>query len=225
MKSLFFTDGNEDFQVVKAVTNGQIPPMVLVGIGYPDEDYMVRAGRRSVDLTPTLDEGVAARTLETYGVNVAYGGGPEFLEFNRSDVIPFMEEHYCASRIRALGGYSYGGLFAAFVLLSDPGLFDRFVIGSPSFWWDDRVVFKMEDTHARTHSDIQAQIFMSIGGEEDGEYIGDLFSFSQALRNRRHPGLTVTTRLWENEDHITAKVPTYHQGIRVIFADMVGTGG
>ena len=223
--TLFITDGNDNFQVVKTVTNGQIPPMVLVGIGYPDQDYMVRAERRSVDLTPTLDEEMVARTMEAYGVNVAYGGGPEFLQFIRDDAIPFIEGNYCASSVRALGGYSYGGLFAAHVLLSAPGLFNRFIIGSPSLWWDDRGIFDMEENFANAHSDLQAQVFMSIGDEEDGEYIGDLFSFSQALRSRKYPSLTVTTRLWEGEDHISAKVPTYHRGVRVIFADLVRPGG
>ena len=223
--TLFMTDGNEDYEVVKVVTKGQIPPLVLVGIGYPDEDYMVRAGRRSADLTPTFDEKVASQTLEDFGLTVAYGGGPEFLEFIRDDAIPFIEENYCASRVRALGGYSFGGLFAAYVLLSDPELFERYVIGSPSLWYDERVVFEMEESFSQAQSDLRAQIFMSIGEQEDGEYIGDLFSFSQTLRARNYPSLSITTRLWAGEDHITAKIPTYHRGIRVVFADLVEEGG
>src|SRR5262249_16284860 len=64
-------------------------------------------------------------------------------------------------------GHSFGGLFGTDVLLSEPDTFARYVIGSPSLWWQRGIMFEREQSYAATHDDLVARVFMSVGADED----------------------------------------------------------
>ncbi len=36
--------------------------------------------------------------------------------------------------------HSYGGLLGAYILLTEPTMFERYVISSPSLWFDNKVM-------------------------------------------------------------------------------------
>lgn len=119
-----------------------IEPVILVGLsldgGASDFFYT-----RSRDYTPTkvppekLGPGAAAMVPTS-------GGGSEFLNFLKLELIPFIEANYRANpNDRGILGYSLGGLFAAWLLQKDPTLFKRYGICSPSLDWDDSMVMRL----------------------------------------------------------------------------------
>src|SRR5207245_10620907 len=67
----------------------------------------------------------------------------------------------------AFFGHSQGGLFATYVLLTEPNTFRRYGIGSPSLWWDDNTMFDYEAQYADAHDDLPAKVFFSVGEHED----------------------------------------------------------
>ena len=67
---------------------------------------------------------------------------------------------------RIFAGHSYGALFGAHVLLTEPAMFERYVLSSPSLWFDQRVMFERERRYAATHADLPAKVFLSIGSYE-----------------------------------------------------------
>jgi predicted alpha/beta superfamily hydrolase len=63
-------------------------------------------------------------------------------------------------------GSSLGALFGAWVLLTAPLTFGRYILASPALFWNDEEVWHSEQECARTHDDIQAAVFFGMGALE-----------------------------------------------------------
>ena len=138
---------------------GLVPPMTLVGVGYPGAASIVdTVERRTRDLTPTPSTTFPGS-----------GGGEAFADFLQHELSPWlagMNTEPAGERIYF--GHSLGGLFGAWLLLTRPTWFDRYIISSPSLWWDAGHLFDVEAS-ADTSTLSKAQIFLGIGSLETDE--------------------------------------------------------
>lgn len=127
-----------------------VPPSIVVGIANVD---------RKRDLTyPTTDAKDKADFPTT-------GGSAVFMDFIGEELIPFIETNYRTAPDRMLIGQSLGGLFAAEVLLKQPALFQRYLIVSPSVWWDDGSLLKVEPAVVRDPALAPQQVYIAVGKE------------------------------------------------------------
>src|SRR5262249_598268 len=133
-------------------SGGALPLCYLVAIGYADPDI---AARRFRDFTPTkadLPPGL------TQPLPFGTGGAAPFLAALREAISPHLEHRFPFDpRGRVLGGYSLRGRFATYTLFSEPQAFGRYLIVSPSLWWDRASVFAEEDAWARSNADLRAK--------------------------------------------------------------------
>lgn len=139
----------------------------------------------------------------TPGVEVVTGGAPRFLGFLKEELIPFVESNYRIDRnSRLLAGYSFGGLFAMYVLFHEPGLFDKYFIGSPSLSYGEGAAFSYEASNAVNHSGLKAEVFMSAGELEKttAENIGKM---SELLLNRNYSDFFLETYIFPRENHVS----------------------
>jgi predicted alpha/beta superfamily hydrolase len=65
------------------------------------------------------------------------GGSEKFIAFVEKELQPYIDKKYKVSASKTLVGQSLGGLLATEILLRKPALFDRYLIVSPSLWWDN----------------------------------------------------------------------------------------
>ncbi len=152
---------------------GQLPPAYVVGIGYAgDESFFEKdAFRRQADLTPNPGGDREALMAATNRADdVVHGGAGAFLAFLRDELLPLLQEiHPILSDDVTLLGNSLGGLFPAWVLFHGPGLFRRYVIVSPSLWWNDYDIWSWEAAYAARQDDLPAHVFIAFGGLETAE--------------------------------------------------------
>lgn len=99
---LYLLDGTDNLGHVIGSTEvltrtGSIPPSIIVGINNTN---------RIRDFTPSSVDDVPYS-----------GGGPKFLKFISSELIPYIESHYRTHPYRVLEGHSLGGLFTAYTLM------------------------------------------------------------------------------------------------------------
>ncbi len=78
-------------------------------------------------------------------------------------------------------GHSFGGLFGTYVLLTAPAEFRRYIIGSPSLWWDHGVMLRSETLSAGGASpsrqvgpawmdnDAPVTVYLGVGSNETHE--------------------------------------------------------
>jgi predicted alpha/beta superfamily hydrolase len=175
---IYVLDGNGMFLDVLLMArwlarSGEVPPAVIVGIGYPIASFWDTMNLRSRDYTPTADAElleVANRTMWPGLPDVetaTTGGADAFLDFIQSELMPMIEkEHGGDPNDATIVGHSFGGLLGSYALVSRPGLFQRHVITSPSLWWDDGYLLELEPKLASKRDDLPARVFFSVGAFE-----------------------------------------------------------
>jgi uncharacterized protein len=216
----------------------EVPELVIVGIGYPNPGQGFKASwaPRTLDLTPTADPSWLkedAKDSQALGVPPAEasGGAPEFLNFLRDELVPSMERTYRVShQDRAWFGHSFGGLFGAYALLHNDGLFQRFVIGSPSLWWNHRVLFSMEESFAASGKPLPVRTFFSVGLLEEQmgpryPMVTDLRAFVQRLEHRKYKGLELQAHYFEDETHGSVVPATISRGLRFAYSQSASPPG
>jgi predicted alpha/beta superfamily hydrolase len=139
---------------------GYVPPMIVVGIGYRVQDEIETFSPRSRDMTICDDVAMAERGWTT-------GGASRFLQFIRDELKPWVAERFEVDPDNdAYYGFSFGGLFGTYVLLTQPDTFKRYGIASPSLWYGTQTMFELEETYAASHDDLEAKVYFSVGGLE-----------------------------------------------------------
>jgi predicted alpha/beta superfamily hydrolase len=102
-------------------------PAIMVGIGYPTDDYKEECDRRLTDLSiPPVPP------AKPFG-NAPAGDGDAFLRMIRDEVKPFVEKRYRVDTShQTLYGKSLGGLMTLRQLFRDPAQFQTYIAASPS---------------------------------------------------------------------------------------------
>jgi predicted alpha/beta superfamily hydrolase len=210
--------------------SGQIPPLLIVGIGYGGATGMRDMMKlRNYELTPTVDEAYIERaTAQGQDLGpMGLGGAPGFLKFIEEELAPVIEETYGADPTdRGLFGFSLGGLFTTWAMLRPSTGFRRFIAGSPSLWWDKRVMFEIEAERAVESRELGAQAFISAGELEEHpsnrpltafRMVSNVVEFAGSLARREYEGLTLDLEIVRGVGHEQA--PMIVQGLRSVYGN------
>ncbi|MBW0149961.1 MAG: alpha/beta hydrolase [Phenylobacterium sp.] len=209
--TLYVTDADYSFPILRQMARRinldgpVIQEFILVGLSYAKGEG--GAASRSRDYTPVPCQPESHCQL-------IHGGGGAYQAYLKSEVLPFIEGRFRADpEARVLLGHSYGGLLGAQILFTDPALFQAYVLGSPSFWFGQRHIMKMEADYAQSHTDLPAEVFMYIGAFETPgptprhasryDMVGQMSAMEQVLKSRAYPNLTVRSTVLAEEDHLT----------------------
>jgi len=216
---VFILDSYWAFTLVKGLTDGlswpnpMIPEVILVGIGYGGKGQEAALNwvvGRTRDLTPvknSVREESYQNRLTRNGIlniDIETGGAPQFLDFISKELFPLIESNYrIDNNLRMLSGYSAGGLFGLYTLFHDPDLFSKYFIGSPSITsFQDSITFKYELDYANSHTDLSADVFMSVGQLEE-ENSESMKRIADLIYSRNYKHLNLKTMVFENENHYT----------------------
>ena len=239
---LYLTDANGFFgATVDLVRSLQLarhlPPILVVGIGYPVGVLAETMDRRTRDLTPTADEGFAA----LFPDQSEMGGAAATRAFIRRELMPWVGDRYDVDPAdTTFFGHSLGGLFGLSVLFDEPETFARYIIGSPSLWWDGRVALGLERRYAERHDELAATVFFGIGADETHEgrvreavnlpeeerrkatawyidMVDDMHRLVDQLDGRAYPGLRSRREVFPGEFHITVPLLTLSRGLRFVY--------
>lgn len=195
------------------------PPIIIVSIAYAGEttQHSYRMNR-SRDYTPVFDAD------DGYGADFQKqsGGAPAFLDFIRHELLPFMEKEYRASGRQALVGHSYGGLFASYVMLTQPDLFDGYVIVSPSLWYHDKWLFDYEKAMTKNRERLAATAYLAVGDFEGGSMVPDLKAFTSRLQAHDFDAFSVRGEVLSDETHNSLFPRAVSNGIRMIWPRETG---
>ncbi len=156
---IFLLDGsaNEDFiHVAGALQFASMEwvawqqPSILVGIANVDR-------KRDFTFPTTI-----AKDKEQFPTT---GGSAAFIEFLGKELIPFVDSSFRTTPNRLLIGQSLGGLLATEVLFKQPAMFSRYLIVSPSLWWDDGSLLKQPPAFISDPPHAPRQVFIAVGKE------------------------------------------------------------
>lgn len=145
---VFVTDGNGLFPLAAAqmaIMGLASKGAIVVGVGYPTDDYMRPMMLRYKDLTPVTQDKTLFPTQPPLAEADQGGGSELFYRFITEELRPALSASYpINAQEQTLYGHSLGGLFVLGVMFKHPESFKNYVASSPSIWWDKGSVLKEE---------------------------------------------------------------------------------
>jgi predicted alpha/beta superfamily hydrolase len=201
---------------------GATTDAIIVGIGYvqdkdPKEAWRDAAAWRSSDLLPVQLEEYEQEESKLHNRKVVTGGAGKFLQFIKQELIPAIESEFKADpKKRILVGHSDGGVFTAFALFEEPGLFENYIVGSPGLVTTG--IFEQEEQFSKRHKKLHAKVHLWVGGSE--ESINDsresnMVRFGAILESRKYTGLSLVRQIFANENHCEVIAPGFQAGLKM----------
>lgn len=128
----------------------QLPKSIVVGIATVD--------RRRDFTFPTTIPG----DLKAYPTS---GNSNKFIAFIEKELQPFIAKNYKVNTEKTIIGQSFGGLLATEIFLTKPTLFNKYIIVSPSLWWNNGSILKQEIQWWQTNLVQKTNVYIAVGKE------------------------------------------------------------
>ena len=196
--------------------SGESPEAIVAGLSFADDsmgDYLRSRARWfcPTEWVPPEETGVKGIQAEDTGQALTY------LAFIRDQVLPRLRHDWRVSETW-LVGHSFSGLFGLRVLFSEPELFDKYLLASPSIWWDDRTMLGIEAEFAAAHDDLAAKVFLTAGRDEDMlegfNMCRNMIEMATQLENRNYPNLDIGHTILPSESHSSTIGAAISRGLR-----------
>jgi uncharacterized protein len=200
---IYLLDGSadEDFIHVVGIVQfnsfswiNRVPPSIVVGIANTDR-------RRDFTYPTKITE-----DKKSYPTT---GHSGKFIAFIEKELQPFIEKKYKTTGARTIIGQSLGGLLATEMLLKKPGLFSRYVIISPSLWWDNGSLLDLPSDILQNNFTQPTNIYIGVGKEGPGPgripriMEEDAKLLAEKLKASKSKNITVHFDYLPQEDHAT----------------------
>lgn len=214
---IYLLDGSadEDFIHVAGIVQfntfswiNRIPKSILVGIATVDR-------RRDFTYPTTI-----ADDKKKYPTT---GGSQKFIQFIEEELQPYIQQKYKGNQSKMLVGQSLGGLLATEILLKKPQLFDKYVIVSPSLWWDDGSLLKI-NTSLLEKANQPTAVYIGVGkegltpGTTNRVMEVDANLLAEKIRGVENKLITVQFDYLPGEDHGTIMHQAVMNAFRLLYA-------
>jgi hypothetical protein len=196
---LYVLDGAGYFPIATAMHRRARPgadSVILVGVGHVNPAGEARMADYTLPLTPR--SGALERGWQAKGECC---GAARTIRVFREEIVPFIDSAYRTTTDRGLFGHSHTGLFAAYVLFTDPDLLSRYAITSPALWWDRREIFALEAEFARSSRSLAKRVYLSVGSLEQIDLYESAFRMIATLRARNYEGLDLVAEELAGAQH------------------------
>jgi predicted alpha/beta superfamily hydrolase len=156
---IYLLDGSadEDFIHISGLVQfnsfewvNRVPKSIVVGIATVDRrrDY--------TQPTSVPDERTAFPTS---------GHSAKFIAFIEKELQPFIQKRFKTTSSKTIIGQSLGGLLATEILLTKPTLFNRYIIVSPSLWWNNAALLQAPVTNWAASNRDSLRVYIAVGKE------------------------------------------------------------
>jgi predicted alpha/beta superfamily hydrolase len=186
---------------------GRVKPSIIVGIANTD---------RKRDFTyPTT----IVKDKQRYP---SAGHSDVFIRFLEKELQPYITKHFRTNNERTLIGESLGGLFATEILFKKPELFTKYIIISPSLWWDNGSLLSAQTKLPEASFSKPLEVYIGVGKEglTPGEYPRvmevDANLLADKIRQTKNKTIHVYFDYLPQEDHATIAHQSLYNAILLI---------
>ena len=158
---------------------------------------------RNRDLVPPYarkDVAIEARPINQNQREI-FGKADVFLKFIETELIPYLEGTYRISGQRTLTGFSAGGSFVLYTMVTKPELFNAYFAFSPAAWYDDNVVVKQFSKSLPNTAGNIHYFYVTLGGDENSIITGAFNGLVNALQKHAPNDLTWQHHINKGADH------------------------
>jgi predicted alpha/beta superfamily hydrolase len=141
-------------------------------------------------------------------------GADKFIEFMKTELIPYIDNKYLSNNIRTLSGHSFAGAFTLHAMLTQKNLFSAYIAVSPWVIFNDQELLNRYEQQLKTDSDINATLFVTIGNEPNLQPAYD--RLIGILEKQAPKGLMWQSNRYELENHMSVASKTMHNAMIAI---------
>ncbi len=214
---IYLLDGSADEDFIHVVGLVQfnnfpwinrVPKSIVVGIATVD--------RRRDFTYPT--------TVEEDKVNFpATGHSDKFIAFIEKELQPYIDQNYKTNKSKMIIGQSLGGLLATEILLKKPMLFNKYIIISPSLWWDNASLLNSGSEMLIETFSQNTDIYIGVGKEglapTTTPHVMEVEAnlLAEKLMNSKSSHVTVYFDYLPQEDHATISHQAIFNAFRMLY--------
>ncbi len=203
---LYVLDGDTFFGLATSLTDHlhNVPPTILVGIGYDMQSWEEWLERRETDFKiPEVKDAPTDSHAD------------QFLAALKQEIIPFVEANYPIDPgERSLYGFSSGGFFVLYALFHEPGLFRRYISGSGDMEIACPYMIAHDQQLLSRKKPDPIDLYMSVGELEENSH-QPFHQLADTIWSKQYPGLRLITDIFTNETHSGGALAlSYIHGLR-----------
>lgn len=205
---LYLLDGDISFNMATSIVRylqygKDVPEIIIVGIGYGSMMNDEKINFRERDYTFSKND-----------LFKQSGGGINFLNFIKKELIPFVDKNYKTNDVRILNGFSLGGLFTTYTLLKEKNLFSSYIAGSPYLKSDIDSLLKI----VNGFEIFNKKLFISYGElESEIDYKIPIKNLVDELHKNVKNETKIKLQIFENGTHFTTPAEALTYGLKFIF--------
>ncbi|HTA28569.1 MAG TPA: alpha/beta hydrolase-fold protein [Bacteroidia bacterium] len=219
---IYLLDGSADEDFIHTVGQVQfcsfpwvnyMPPTIVVGIANTDR-------KRDFTFPSTIDEDKKLCPTS--------GHSDKFIAFIEKELQPYINSKYKTNASKTLIGESLGGLLAAEIVLKHPSLFNKYIIISPSLWWDNASLLKLNPDILNDTYKAQTDIYIGVGKEglapvtTPHGMIEEAKALSDKLKTTKSKNVKVYFDYLPDENHATISEQAIYNAFKVLFTAPAG---
>ena len=213
---IYLLDGSADEDFIHVVGLVQfdnfewinrVPKCIVVGIASVDR-------RRDFTFPSTVES-----ERKNYPTT---GHSDKFISFLEKELQPFIEKKYHANSSKTIIGQSLGGLLLTEILLKKPELFNKYIVISPSLWWDKASILNQSFVALKAISK-STDIYIAVGKEgltpTDPLRVMEVDAnlLEEKFRMLKNSELRITLDYLPGEDHATILHQALYNAFLVVF--------
>lgn len=186
----------------------QVPKSIVVGIATVD---------RRRDFTYQT-------TIEADRIKYPTSGhSDKFIAFIEKELQPFIETKYKTTASKTIIGQSLGGLLETEILFKKPTLFNKYIIISPSLWWNNGSLLNQDAAILQNEFHEQTDIYIGVGKEGLAPtkiprvMEVDANLLSEKIKNTQSKSVKIYFDYLPQEDHATIMHQAVSNSFRLIY--------
>ncbi len=216
-------------------------PVVYLLDGSADEDFIHISGLYQFNSFPWVNHAprsiiVGIANVErkrdfTYPTTIAgeikkypsAGHSNRFINFIEKELQPFIQNKYKTNLTKTIIGESLGGLLATEILLKKPTLFNKYIILSPSLWWDDGSLLKLgSEIFEKTFTN-KTDIYIGVSKEGLGPgetpHVGEVDAnlLADKIQKSQSKSVSVYFDYLPQEDHATISHQAVLNALKLLY--------
>jgi predicted alpha/beta superfamily hydrolase len=151
------------------------------------------------------------------------GHSDKFMAFLEKELQPFIERKYKTNASKTIIGESLGGLLTTEILLKKPQLFNKYIIISPSLWWDNGSLLNQGSGILNDSFSQKTEIYIGVGKEgltpSDAPRVMEVDAnlLAEKLKNSKSKNIKVYFDYLPQENHATIAHQAIYNAFKVMY--------
>jgi predicted alpha/beta superfamily hydrolase len=157
------------------------------------------------------------------------GHSDRFIAFLEKELQPFIEKKYRTTNSKTIIGESLGGLLATEILFKKPTLFNKYIIISPSLWWDNGSLLNMSPEILNSSFSQSTEIYIGVGKEgltpSETPHVMEVDAnlLAEKIKSTKSKNIKTYFDYLPDETHATISHQAIFNAFKLLYSDTTGS--